>query len=348
MDAFLIADETGGILMANRAACQMLGYSESELIQGGYALLADARDPLVSMMKQQLRSVGEGRAEIRLRRRDGSTFPAEVAARLYAEEDGARKISVAIRDISERKQLETARFEHALENEHMRLLADFIQRTSHDLRTPLTIIATNAYLLRRITEMEARERKIQSIEDQVARLTALINELFEMSQLDRVKRLDRRRLDVNALIRGLAERLETRLNAKALQLILKLQAPLPTIEADEGQLGRALYNLLENAILFTPDGGEITVETTYTSQQVLISVRDTGIGISEEDLPRIFERFFKADRARQTGVGGVGLGLPIAQKILERHGGGIVAESMLGKGTVFRVTLPIEVESPEK
>lgn len=345
MDAFLMTNEAGGILMANTAACEMFGYSEHEMMQGGYALLVNAQDPMVDLVKEQIRSTGESRAEVRMRRHDGSTFPAEIASRSYEDDDGARKISVTIRDISERKQLEAARFEHALENEHMRLLTDFIQSTSHDLRTPLTIIATNAHLLRRVSEPETRERKIKGIEDQVLRLMSLINELYEMSQIDRVKRLERRRLEVNTLVRELAERLETRLKAKDLSLALKLHTPLPTIHADEGQLGRALFNLLENAILYTPDGGSITLETGCTSQNVVITVRDTGIGISEEDLPRIFERFFKADRARQAGIGGVGLGLPIARKILERHGGRIEVESTLGSGTLFRVYLPMEADS---
>ncbi|MBL8163172.1 MAG: PAS domain S-box protein [Anaerolineae bacterium] len=346
MDAFLMTNETGGILMANSVACQMFGYSEYELMQGGYALLVDSHDPTIEAMKAQIRSTGESRAEVRMRRRDGSTFPAETASRRYEDDDGARKISVTIRDISERKQLEADRFEHALENEHMRLLADFIQRTSHDLRTPLTIIATNAHLLRRITDPDTRERKVKGIEDQVARLTSLINELFEMSQIDRVKRLELRRLEINSLIRNLVERLETRLSTKGLKCTLKLHTPLPTIDADEGQLGRALYNLLENAILYTPDGGDITMETTYTSHHVVISLRDTGIGISDDDLPHIFERFFKADRARQAGLGGVGLGLPIARKILERHGGRIEVESRLGSGSLFRVYLPMTIEPP--
>jgi two-component system phosphate regulon sensor histidine kinase PhoR len=141
------------------------------------------------------------------------------------------------------------------------------------------------------------------------------------------------------IVRRALERLHSQLKEKKLELESNLDCDSRPVMADAGQIEQVLYNLLHNAIKFTPAGGRVSISTRPDSASMLITVSDTGAGISPEDLPRVFERFFKADRSRSSG--GTGLGLAIARHIVEAHGGRIWAESPAGQGTRIHFRLPV-------
>ncbi len=248
------------------------------------------------------------------------------------------------RDITERKRTETQQVELAVEKERVQMLQHFIRDTSHDLRTPLTTIKTSLYLLERtINDPIKRERYFTVINDQAGRLQQLLEDLLSLSRLDRtsiedftfeMRSLSLLLQNVVAGQRPLAER-------KHHTLTLSVEPDLPPILVDDTQLNRALSNMLTNALNYTPEDGRIEVRAFRRGDRLAVEIKDNGIGITEEDLPRIYDRFFRADRARNTETGGVGLGLTIARRIVEAHGGDIEVESTAGEGSTFRVWLPV-------
>jgi len=246
-----------------------------------------------------------------------------------------------IRDITERKKADRQAMELALQKENMQVLADFIRDASHDLKTPLTVIQSSLYLLQRSPDPARKQQHAANIEQQVARLAQLIDDQLMTVKLDSSAEFVFESVDLNRVVREVTTSVARLAEHQQLTLTEALTENIPRIQADEEKLIRAMRNLVENAINYTPDGGHITVRTYAADQRVICEVQDTGIGISEHDLPRIFERFFRVDKARSTQTGGSGLGLPIAQKIIKAHGGCIEVESVLGVGSTFRVCLPL-------
>lgn len=243
------------------------------------------------------------------------------------------------KDITEVKEMEKQRLAAALEHEKVQILADFIAAASHDFRTPLSVINTSAYLLHRATDDEQRERHFKQITEQTYHIDRLVDGLLTMSKLDRGDVFHFRAVYPNSVIRQIEARKQPQVNAKPVQLKLDLDPAVPAIDADEAWLYRGIVQFVDNAIHYTPVGGTITVRSRVETDCVVISVIDTGVGISAEDMPHIFERLYRGEGHRP--VGGQGLGLPIAAKIVEGHHGRIEVESQPGHGSTFRVYLPL-------
>jgi two-component system phosphate regulon sensor histidine kinase PhoR len=219
---------------------------------------------------------------------------------------------------------------------------DFVSNISHELRTPLAALKALTETLQEsaLDDPPAAQRFIQRIETEVDSLSQIVSELLELSRIEsgRVP-LTVRPTQVAKIIAPAVERL--RLQAERAGIVVSVDCPddLPLILADPSRLEQVIVNLLHNAIKFTPSGGRIDVNAHLAPDAIVFSVHDTGIGIAEDDLPRIFERFFKADRARSGG--GTGLGLAIARHLVEAHGGKIWVESVEGKGSTFSFSIPL-------
>ncbi|MFN8452786.1 MAG: PAS domain S-box protein [Anaerolineae bacterium] len=244
------------------------------------------------------------------------------------------------KDITEVKEMEKQRLAIAIEHEKVNILADFIAAASHDFRTPLSVINTSAYLLNRINDPAQRSRHFKQIQDQTYHIEQLVDGLLTMSRLDRGDVFRFKPISLNLILQQIEARKRSQLDQRGLALTLDLDPTLPQIEADETWLFRGIVQLIDNAIHYTPNGGEITLRTTLDNDQVIIAVSDTGIGITQEDLPNIFKRLYRGEGHRP--VGGQGLGLSIAAKIIEAHQGNIEVESRVGFGSTFRVLLPIK------
>jgi signal transduction histidine kinase len=241
-------------------------------------------------------------------------------------------------DISEIKQAEAQQLALRLTQERINTLADFIQNFSHDFRIPLSTIKTTLYLMGK--EGRASDYRLQLLDEQVNHLEKLVEGFRLMARLDSQSRANKMPLDMRAIIQRVADGMHSLADPKHLRITLKLEPNL-NAKGDEHDLEIAVRNLLENAILYTPDGGEVTIEGYYREDYLIIEVRDTGIGILAVDLPHIFERFYRVDKARSL-PGHPGLGLPIARKIIELHGGELQAESMTRRGSTFRILLPVQ------
>jgi len=293
---------------------------------------------------QQMVTVGADREhEFRLIARSGEVRHLRVRYHPVTDPETGRvhRIYGAAEDITARKLADLNALEATLQKERVRLLSDFIRDVSHDVRTPLTAINTSIYLLRRLDNDPAhRALHYDRIEQQTARLKELLEGMLTLVRLDQREGFEFRSVNVNEAVTSVSTRMRPLLEARRIVLQHDLHPDLPLIQADKDELQRALLNLLGNAARFTPEEGTITLRTAVRPSRVLIEVQDTGIGIAEADLARIFEHFYRADRSRSPETGGAGLGLAITKKIVEQHGGQIEVESQPGAGSTFRVLLP--------
>ncbi len=240
-------------------------------------------------------------------------------------------------DVTRRRTAERRAFALALEKERVNILTNFIQDASHEFRTPLAIIQSNLYLINKVDDLTVRQDKVGVIEKQVARLSLLLDQLAILSKLDSGVVLDLHTVDVKSMLSQLIER--AAFASSDIEFHLEADANLPTLVGDTHLLEEAFKQVLENAVRFGSPNCEITVRATSQLYQIQIEFCDTGPGIAPDVLPHVFERFYRQDIAHNTP--GFGLGLPIAQKIIEGHKGTIQIDSQPGKGTTVRVLLPI-------
>ena len=224
------------------------------------------------------------------------------------------------------------------------LRRDLIANIAHDLATPLTSVQGFSEALADdvITNAQVRQETAQLIGREIQRLRRLVGDMQNMTSLESGRlQLDLAPLDLYALVNETLEVVGFECEQVGITIHNKMSPTLPLVLADGDRVTQVLLNLLDNARRHTPDGGMITIDTKPENQYLTVSISDTGIGIDPADLPHIFERFYRADRARTTTTGGSGLGLAIVKAIITAHNGTIRAESQPGKGTRIVFTLPI-------
>jgi signal transduction histidine kinase len=220
---------------------------------------------------------------------------------------------------------------------------DLIAAVSHDLRTPLASLRAMVEAVNDgvVTDQDTIRRYLRIMQTEITNVGDLINDLFELSQLDSgVLRLQIESSLVQDLISDTLESLQAQAMSKGLSLSGTVDAELAPALMDSAQVLRVLYNLVQNAIRHTPSDGTVVLEAHDAGLEIRVSVADSGEGIAESDLPRVFERFYRGDPARSRERGGAGLGLTIARGIVEAHGGRIWVESKPGSGSRFSFTLP--------
>ena len=245
------------------------------------------------------------------------------------------------RDITDLANSEKQAQQLDAERQRSELLHQFMNDVAHDFKTPLTILNTSIYLLQMTDDPARKEEQIGKLETQIMRLTRLFDDFVTITNLDDdAYAHDMQPQDVNALVTSVIENKVPLVHQKQHELTFTPGEDVPAINGNSIMLRRAIDNILSNALHYTPDGGEITVRTFVNNGCVVIETRDNGIGIGPDDLPHIFERLYRADRARSTATGGPGLGLTIAQKIVETHGGTISVESAPDQGSTFQIHLP--------
>jgi two-component system phosphate regulon sensor histidine kinase PhoR len=322
--AVVTADER--ILFCNWAFEQILELPDGSS-QGRTLVEALRQADLVALVRQALSGVEELTGEVEVgtvRRRNFSVTAAPVRAA------GANGAVMVLHDITELRRLERVR-------------RDFVANVSHEFKTPLTAIQgfAETLLSGALDDKANRKRFVEIIREHARRLARLTDDLLKLSRIEAGRlELEIRPVRVEALVGGCVE--TTRLNAQArgLEIHVDLQKDAPAVRGDGAQLGEVLQNLLDNAVQYTSAGGKIEVKARSNGQGVTFTVTDTGIGIPESDLERIFERFYRVDAARSREAGGTGLGLAIARHIVEAHGGRIWVESAIGQGSRFHFSIP--------
>jgi two-component system phosphate regulon sensor histidine kinase PhoR len=238
------------------------------------------------------------------------------------------------RDITRLKQLEEMRRE-------------FVANVSHELRTPLSIFQGYLETLLDAPDLDREERipVLEVMRKHSQRLNALVEDLLTLARLEsRGAQPMRSPLTIEPMLREVAADWARAASQKKVTLAVECAPGLPLLHADESQLAQVFNNLVENALKYTSAGGHVSLRATPTAEAVELRVTDTGAGIPAEDLPHIFERFYRADKARSREHGGTGLGLSIVKHIVLAHGGTVEAESTVGEGTMIVLRFPLGAE----
>ncbi|MFN8531299.1 MAG: PAS domain S-box protein [Anaerolineae bacterium] len=336
-------DGRGRFTHINDTALRMLGYAREEvvgLMESSRIYTETSREQLADH-ELMLREQGYiSNLEIELITCDGQMIP--VLLNAIAVKDvrgGIMATHNVVLDLTERKRSEMQALQMAMEQERSKLLAEFVRTAMHDFATPMSVINTSLYLLSKSPDADSRPRHIDMIHQQMAHLTRLMEVTMLMARLQSGVSLVPVRLNWGELVRRVVHDGQSLAVGRGVTLSLVLEPDLPIVCGDESYLYRALHEIVRNAIFFTPRGGSVQVTVSYSGDDVITVVEDTGMGIHPDQLPHLFERFFRADAARSTETGGAGLGLTIAKAILDAHGGTIAVESTVDVGSRFRVVL---------
>jgi PAS domain S-box-containing protein len=337
----LVIHEGGFLVDCNPAFLRMMGYESLQDVLGRHVLTLttpeEAENVRVYIAAQK------EFYETKARRKQGDVIDVQVRSKPIIYQDRPMWV-VALVDVTDQKKAEAERIRQESERQRGAILRQFVSDASHDLKTPLTVMNTSVHLLYKIhQDPEKTVRYLGKLGDQIKTMDKLLDDLFLMAKLDNPSYLaDRMPVNVHNLLNEIVLSYHAATEQKHLTLDVTLEGEPVVIQGDERELNRALDRILTNAIQYTPEGGQIHLSLKRDAQYAIIAVQDTGIGITPEEMPLIFSRFYRADSARQAGKGGMGLGLPIALKIVESHGGSIEAESQPGAGSTFRVLLPLE------
>lgn len=322
-DGVIVTDVDGRISLCNKAAGKLFGIEDAI----DKSLIEVVRDHEIDeLFKQCLEtsSIQDTQYESGTSRR----YVRAIAVPVNNEKPEG--VLILFQDLTDIRNLQTTRRE-------------LIGNISHEFRTPLAGIKAMVETLRggAINDKKAAPDFLARIDSEVDRLTQMVAELTELTRIESGRaELKLEPANLNSLIEDVINQLKPQTERQQLSVIKELAPDLPDIHVDGERVKQVIVNLTHNAIKFTPAGGNITISSRYDDNYVTIDVTDTGTGISRNDLPHIFERFFKADKARSSG--GTGMGLAIAKHVIEAHGGNIRAKGQEGKGTTISFSLPRE------
>ena len=324
-DGLLVVDSSQHVLICNPAFEELYGQSR---IATGTALLdiirdSDVIEPIQAALDHARARVAEVSAPDRKRQLQLTAVP-------ITQNGEASGVVAVFHDISRLKQADEIR-------------RDFVANVSHELRTPLSIFHGNLETLLEPGDLDENETRhiYEVMKRHSDRLNLLVNDLLSLARLEsKEANLQLAEIRLRDFLEGITRDWAKRLAGKNLRLELQVPDDFPTVHADERRLEEVVHNLLDNAVKYSHQKGRIVLNAGAPDQEVVLSVCDEGIGIAANDLPRIFERFYRADRARSRELGGTGLGLSIVKHIAQLHGGRVEAESVVGQGTTIRVILP--------
>jgi two-component system, OmpR family, phosphate regulon sensor histidine kinase PhoR len=368
-----VTDRYREILFANQAALDLVGLPRADVIKRVAASVLQDYDT-TRLLQDALHS-GLPQDQTFKRAVTGQTWhvlvtPVRLApypdqssepAAVTSAPPGATHLVLAVEDLTELRRLETVR-------------RDFVSHVSHELRTPLAALKLLSETLTGAVESDppAARDFARRIGGEIDHLAQMVAELLELSRIESGKvRLNLEPTDLAGVAEVALQRMRPLADERGVSLGIEMPPDLPDALADAARIGEVLVNLLHNGLKYTPAGGTVTVSAEVVGddggQMLAAHVRDTGVGIADDDLPRVFERFFKVDRARtrdaepaaagvdaggglapeqQRAASGTGLGLAIARHLVELHGGRIWAESALGRGSIFTFTLPLAPAEP--
>ncbi|MBD1371662.1 HAMP domain-containing protein [Hazenella sp. IB182357] len=323
-DGVITIDKYKKVILSNPQADRFLALWTSD---------NDLPPPLTDFLKRVMESEEEVVEDVSKQ----DTTWAIVMAPLYAGEQVRGAVAV-LRDVTGKRRLE-------------KLRKDFVANVSHELRTPLAMLqGYSEALLDDIASTPADRKEIaQVINDESQRMSRLVRELLDLARMEAGHvQVFIDEVEVTTLVRRIERKFSTLAKEENVQLRVEMSDALPLVYWDEDKIEQVLTNLVDNAIRHTPASGSVCLSVTVQSDRILLAVADTGNGIPEEDLPFVFERFYKADKARTRGQsGGTGLGLSIVKHLVRAHQGEVTVKSQVGRGTTFTVSLPIQAKRDE-
>lgn len=326
-EAVVAVDAEGRVLVVNPALSRLLGVDPASARGRGYieSLRHQAISGLISAV---LRDGSVLAQEVRLFTREELVFDAHAAPLL--QQGAVAGALVVLHDITRLRRLEQVR-------------RDFVANVGHELRTPLASIKGFAETLREgaMGEPELAAEFLSTIEEHADRMSKLVDDLLDLAAIESGHRQPRlEAVELGPLCADVARQLEPQAEAAGVRVSALPMEGLPRARADREQLRQILVNLVSNAVKYNEKDGLVELSAEAWKGGLRVSVRDTGMGIPESDLPRVFERFYRVDKARSREAGGTGLGLAIVKHLVEAHGGEVSVESRQPGGSTFRFTLP--------
>ncbi len=325
----ILLDDQGKVTYCNGAGAVLLRTRREELV--GAAVAGWIEEPrLLEGLQAALDSTQRRRTTVEVDRGEdqrGSVL--RFTVRPARESDAARAVMI-IEDITQQRVAEKARYA-------------FVTHATHELRTPLTNI--RLYVENLLDDPQADEaercRCLNVINQEVRRLENLVGDMLSVAEIEAgAMRADRDDVPMGAIFEQLEHDYREQAADKKLTLRFDMPPKLPTLQGDRDKLVQALHNLVGNALKYTPEGGEVTVKAEWEDGRLLVDVIDSGIGISEADLPHLFQKFYRAKDERVSKITGSGLGLALSREIIRLHGGDITIESQINQGSTFSVSLP--------
>ena len=311
------------VISANETAARLLARRPAGL--PGRSVMEVSTDHRLEEIVRTALQAGAGAGELTIRTPEAPTLLVR-SRRLSSGEAW-----LVLEDVTELRRLQ-------------RIRTEFIDNLAHELRTPLTTVS----LLAETLALEAGDLpprtadRIAKIEVETGHLVQMVNELLDLSKIESGSAaLLVSDVDLSRLAHATVERLSLFAERHDVRMTVEADGAIPLVRGDGERLGQALLNILHNAVKFSPAGAEVAVRVVADEQEVVVTVQDHGPGIPRSALTRVFERFYKGDRARTRGVGGTGLGLSIARHVVEAHGGRIWAESEEGSGSTFGFAVPL-------
>ncbi len=334
VNGIIALDSAERVLFINNAAERLLNITERDMV-GKHLLQVVRNNSLDNYLKTILQDKNFFDTEITI------TDPVEKVLKFYAnpikqtDKSDAEGIIITLQDITELRKLE-------------RMRTEFVANVSHELKTPLTSIKGFAETLKigDIDDKQDTVRFLNIIENEADRLYRLINDILSLSELEQRKvKTVKEEIKVEKTIKEVLSMLKSQSDKKNIEITSDVQEELNNLTGDPDKLKQMLINLVDNAIKYTPENGKVFVKAynlgdKASQGEILIAVKDNGIGIPKQHIPRLFERFYRVDKARSRTVGGTGLGLAIVKHIVILFNGKIEVESEVGKGTEFKIILP--------
>jgi two-component system sensor histidine kinase SenX3 len=318
--AVIVCDEHGEPVFRNARAIALMGNRHSD------ALAAQAVEDLLA-------ATAPGNSEERTLELYGPPR-STLAVRTQSIDNGQRALGViaVIDDVSERRRLEEIR-------------RDFVANVSHELKTPMGAIGLLAETLLSENEPEVAQRLAQRIHTEAFRISRVIDDLLDLSRIESEESPPREPVLINLVMAEAAERVRAAADQRGVTVSLDEPSPPIAVLGDRRQLTSAVYNLLENAVKFSYEGGNVDCTGKVVGDEINVSVADHGVGIPARDLERIFERFYRVDHGRSRETGGTGLGLAIVRHVAQNHHGSVRVESREGEGTTFTLQLPLQART---
>lgn len=329
LNGVIALDNSKNILFINPSAEELFKITESK-VTGKNILSVLRNNELDEKIEELLVSNTTSKIEIEIYE------PKDMTLNLYTNtiisENEKVGVLLIIEDITEIRKLENMR-------------KDFVANVSHELKTPLTSIRGFVETLKNgaAENREVRTKFLDIIDLETTRLASLIEDLLVLSEIENQKNENKRNISVNSSINGVCEMLRNLATMKGIDFLTEIEPALPKIYGNESWLKQMLINLIDNAIKYTAEGGFVKLSIYEEDDFIKISVKDNGSGISKEHISRLFERFYRVDKARSRDVGGTGLGLAIVKHVVLSFNGSIDVKSVLGDGSEFIVSIPISL-----
>jgi PAS domain S-box-containing protein len=339
-DAVIVFDADGQVALANPATARILGLEPSKLIhcsleETAFSVLGSRDQEMVMALFQAARlakqALVSGQELVRTSFRAARRVLHASFSPVTSREGSSLTIVAVFRDITEETELD-------------RMKSEFVSTAAHEMRTPMTSISgyIDLLMLGMLGPISEKQTEfLQVVKANTQRLVTLVNDLLDISKIESEGlKLNLRPTSLAAVVAEVVVAMRKQMESKNQTLTIDVPIDLPSMMADHDRMFQVVVNLLSNAHKYSPDGSEVVIIGRQVAGNLMLDIQDAGIGISKEDQDRIFTRFFRTDNAIQTQESGTGLGLAICREIIESHGGEILVESELGKGSTFRMVFP--------